>query len=123
MPLLLRNATLTLAKMALTGLAYFVVLRDTVAEAPSYLTITAIAHGAGLVAYLPISFNGLGTVEVSAIGLFAILGVSADGVLAAYLILRVLTLILAWVPALLCPPASRHDRTHVRQDAQSSRSD
>jgi len=98
--LVLRNLMLSLLKMALTGVAYWLLLREASMESAGYLMTTAIAHGAGLVAYLPISFNGLGTVELAAIGLFTMAGLPEGAVLGTYLVLRVLTLSLAWLPTL-----------------------
>lgn len=103
-PLALQNLGLSLLKMALTGLGYWLVFTGSTANTPGYVATTVIAHAAGLVAYIPISFNGLGTVEISAIGLFARLGVPASVVLGCYLLLRVLTLALAWLPTLLWTP-------------------
>lgn len=102
-PLVLRNLGVTLLKMALTGLAYWLLLRETSLVAPSYLATTTIAHGAGLVAYVPVSFNGLGTVEVSAMALFALIGLPGQSVLGVYLVLRGLTLTIAWLPSLFWP--------------------
>lgn len=108
--LVLRNLALTGLKMALTGLTYWLLLREITPVAPSYLATTAIALGAGLVAYVPVSFNGLGTVEVSAMALFALIDVSGQSVLGVYLVLRGLTLTLAWLPSLLWPPLDRQMR-------------
>ncbi len=101
MPLLLQNLLFSLCKLGLTGLAYWLVLCGSLTDPPGYVTTTAIAMGAGLVAYVPISFNGLGTVEVSAMGMFGLLGVPGGTVLGIYLVLRVLTLALAWLPVLV----------------------
>lgn len=108
--LVLRNLTLTALKMALTGLAYWLLLRETTHASLSYLATTSIAHGAGLVAYVPVSFNGLGTVEVSAMALFALIGIPRQSVLGVYLVLRGLTLTLAWLPSLLWPSHGRQMR-------------
>lgn len=99
-PVLAGNAAITLLKLALTGLAYWLVLSSLHDEAPDYLATTIVAQSAGLVAYLPVSFNGLGTVEISAIALFGAIGVPGAVVLSSYLILRALTLALAWLPTL-----------------------
>ncbi len=68
----------------------------TLAELPA---ITLCAASAGLVAYLPLSLNGIGTVELTGLTLFGALGLPPEKILAAYLWLRVATLIAAFVPA------------------------
>jgi len=93
------NAVVTAAKTLLTGLAYWLVLREIAPGAPHFSTTTVVSQTAGLIAYLPISFNGLGTVEISAIALFRAVGLSSAVVLSAYLVLRVTTLVAAWLPA------------------------
>lgn len=110
MPLMLRNAALTGLKIAMTGLAYWLVLQSVSPDPPGYVTTTAITSGAGLVAYIPISFNGLGTVEVTAMSLFSFIGVPGNAVLAAYLALRALTLTLAWLPALFWQAGGDRER-------------
>jgi uncharacterized membrane protein YbhN (UPF0104 family) len=97
--LALGNAVVTLAKTLLSGLAYWVVFRSLDTHVPGFATTTVISQGVGLVAYLPISFNGLGTVEVSAVALFRAAGLQSAVVLSAYLILRATTLATAWLPA------------------------
>lgn len=96
--LVVGNAIFTIIKLTLSGGSYWVVLRSIESATPGLLTTTAIAQSAGLIAYLPVSFNGLGTVEVSAVGLFQAVGLSSAGVLSAYLVLRATTLVAAWVP-------------------------
>jgi uncharacterized membrane protein YbhN (UPF0104 family) len=96
--LVLSNGLLTLVKLMISGIAYWLVLRSIDSNTPDLLTTTVIAQSVGLIAYVPISFNGLGTVEVSAVGLFRSVGMSGASVLSAYLILRALTLIAAWIP-------------------------
>lgn len=92
------NALVTVAKLAITGLAYWTILRSMDPPGPGFVPTTVISQAAGLVAYLPISFNGLGTVEVSAAAMFARIGLSGAVVVSAYLILRTITLAIAWLP-------------------------
>lgn len=94
------NALLTLVKILLTGLAYWLTFRIMGEPELPFFAVTCIAMAAGLIAYLPITVNGLGTVEFIAIGLFAGLGTESATVLAVYLVLRVTVLILAWLPAI-----------------------
>ena len=97
-PLLAVNATVTLAKTLLTGVAYWAVLSTVGTHLSEFPTVLAISQSAGLVAYVPVSFNGIGTVEFSAIHLFGIAGYAAPHVLASYVFLRVASLIAAWIP-------------------------
>lgn len=99
--LIAANVAITVCKFIVTGVAYWLLIRQLDASPPTLATTTIVAQSAGLVAYLPISFNGIGTVEVSAITLFGRIGVPAASVLAVYLVLRVLTLAIAWSPAIL----------------------
>jgi uncharacterized membrane protein YbhN (UPF0104 family) len=99
--LLVANTLVTCAKLLLSGLAYWTILRAVSPDTPDLMTTTVISQTAGLVAYLPISFNGLGTVELSAIALFGACGMDRASILSAYLILRATTMAAAWTPALL----------------------
>jgi len=74
--------------------------------------VTIVAISSGLVAYLPLSANGIGTVEMAGAGLFGEIGVSLPVVLSMYVLLRLANILLAWVPAaLLMPDLLRHRRT------------
>ncbi len=93
------NATVTLAKTLLSGLAYWFLLHAMVVNAPGIPATVVVSQSAGLVAYLPVSFNGIGTVELSAIALFQAINLNSAAVLSAYLIMRAITLAAAWLPA------------------------
>ncbi|QEP42342.1 UPF0104 family protein [Ectothiorhodospiraceae bacterium BW-2] len=95
------NLFFTVNKVGLIGLAYWAMFRALGESELTILQTIPYATLSGLIAYLPISFNGLGTVEAAAIILFDQLGVSADVVLSVYLCLRIMILILAWLPSLL----------------------
>lgn len=96
----LLNALLTVLKIMLTGLVYWLMLRTLGETGLSYIAITSIAIVSGLIAYLPLTVNGLGTVEIIAIALFAAAGSRMDPavILVAYLVIRLTVLILAWLP-------------------------
>jgi len=96
--LVLLNVVLTLIKVFVTGMAYWLVLRGLGAPGLGLMEVTVIATAAGLIAYLPVSVNGLGTVEVTGLFLFGQVGAPAEAVLAAYILLRGLILLVAWVP-------------------------
>lgn len=95
------NALLTLVKLLLTGVSYWCALRAmgqplTLTELPA---ITLCAAAAGLVAYVPLSLNGIGTVELTGLTLFGALGLPPEKILAAYMWLRLATLLAAILPA------------------------
>ena len=92
------NVALSLLKIGVTGLSYVAVLRAIVATVPDAASVTIAAIGAGLVAYLPLSANGIGLVEAAGVNAFAPLGLGISAVLAMYVILRFLNLLLAWLP-------------------------
>ena len=97
--LALGNAIVTSVKLLASGSAYWAVLTSITPHAPSFGATTILSQTAGLVAYVPISFNGLGTVEISAVAMFGAVGVEAPAVLSAYIALRLITLAAAWLPA------------------------
>jgi uncharacterized membrane protein YbhN (UPF0104 family) len=102
--LLLVNLMLSLLKVGLTGVSYWLVIRGLRASAPPLETVTVAAISSGLVAYLPLSANGVGTVEVAGASLFGELGMGLDVVLSMYVVLRLLNIFLAWVPAVFVLP-------------------
>ncbi|HTT07463.1 MAG TPA: lysylphosphatidylglycerol synthase transmembrane domain-containing protein [Gammaproteobacteria bacterium] len=95
----LLNFMFTLVKIFLTGGAYWCMFRAFGESGIGVLPVTLIAAASSLVAYVPISVNGIGTVEIAGMLLFGVLQLPAATVLSAYLVLRVLVLILAWFPA------------------------
>ena len=95
------NALLTFVGIGIIGTAYwcmFVALGYT--DVPQGKLILLVA-ACSIVAYIPISFNGIGTVEVTGIVLFGLLGIPATAVLSAYLCLRLIVMALAWLPAIV----------------------
>lgn len=97
--LMVLNLLLTVVKICLTGLAYWCMFRAFGFDQAPALEVIPLVAISSLVAYIPISFNGIGTTETAGIALFSALGVSATGVLASYLTLRALGLAVAWIPA------------------------
>ena len=98
---LLRNISITLFKVSLIGFAYTAMFWAFGAKDISLVTITGLALASGLVAYLPISFNGLGTVEFAGLVLFKTIGISEQVTLSSYLLLRLSGLLIAWLPVLI----------------------
>jgi uncharacterized membrane protein YbhN (UPF0104 family) len=96
----LTNTVLTVIKVFLTGLAYWCMFAALGETQTDLLAVITLAAASSLVAYIPISFNGMGTVEITGIALFATQGLADSQVLSAYLALRVAVLMLAWGPVL-----------------------
>jgi uncharacterized membrane protein YbhN (UPF0104 family) len=96
--LIVHNIVVTAAKLLATGVVYWSIISSIVPAAPSFTVTTIISQSAGLVAYVPISFNGIGTVELSGIALFGVVGVKPASVLSAYVAIRAITLAVAWLP-------------------------
>jgi uncharacterized protein (TIRG00374 family) len=96
---LLINSCLTILKIVVIGLAYFYTFKAFGYSDLDYLPVIGLAAASGIVAYIPISFNGLGTAELAGIALFSALGIAASAVLSAYLTLRFIVMLLAWIPA------------------------
>ncbi len=95
------NLLVSVVKLGVTGFAFWCGLRAVQLPLPlnELPAITVCAASAGLIAYLPLSLNGIGTVEATGIVLFGALGLPPAAVLAAYLLLRCATLLAAWGPA------------------------
>lgn len=93
------NLLLTVVKLLLVGVAYWLMLRGFGANPPGPLTTAAVATASGLLAYLPISINGIGPVEAAGVTLFRLYQIPVAEILSGYLALRVTTLALAWLPA------------------------
>ncbi|WP_158753137.1 lysylphosphatidylglycerol synthase transmembrane domain-containing protein [Dyella sp. S184] len=110
--LLVVNLVLSLLKVGLTGISYWLVIRGLSAAVPPLQNVTIAAISSGLVAYLPLSANGIGTVEVAGAGLFGELGIGLDIVLSMYLVLRLVNILLAWVPAMFVLPDLLRTRKH-----------
>jgi len=95
----LLNALLTLLGICVIGTAYWCVFMALGYTELSLWRIVPLVAACSIVAYVPVSFNGIGTVEVTGIVLFGFLGVPAPAVLSAYLCLRLIVFALAWLPA------------------------
>jgi len=95
------NIGITILKVILAGGAYWAMFCALGETGLPLFEVVVLATIAGLVAYLPLSINGLGTVEMAGIFLFGQLDVPAVTVITAYICLRLLVLGLAWVPAFI----------------------
>ena len=92
------NLALTILKFGCVVLAYWCVFRALGQDQLEYLRALPLVAVSALVAYIPVSFNGLGTVEFAGIWLFGKVGIANAAVLSAYLLLRVMVLTIAWLP-------------------------
>lgn len=92
------NTSLTFLKISLAGAAYWCIFRALGYVDVALWRVIPLVAASSLVAYLPISFNGLGTVEIAGVALFSAIGIDESSVLSAYLTLRIIVLTLAWLP-------------------------
>lgn len=96
------NVLLSVLRVVATGASYYYCLYALhIAVEDQFFIIVTYAITAGLIAYIPVSFNGLGTVEAFAMLLFGLLGVTPAEVISMYLILRTFGIVTAWLPLLL----------------------
>ena len=102
-----RNIIFTIIKVFLIGLAYAAAFWALGVEGPTVISITGLALASGLIAYLPISFNGLGTVEFAGVLLFKAIGIPEQVTLSAYILLRLSGLLIAWIPNIFTRPLAR----------------
>lgn len=86
--LLAANLLLTVARVFVVGLYYVLVLRAFDVHLP-LLAATTIPIMSSLVAYIPITAAGLGTVEATAVYLFGLEGVPRSVVLSVYILVRI----------------------------------
>lgn len=92
------NLFLTTLKVSLIGSAYWIMFKAFGEVDISIWSVIPLVAASSLVAYVPISLNGIGTVELTGIFLFSSIGLSESTVLTAFLLLRVLVYALAWLP-------------------------
>jgi uncharacterized membrane protein YbhN (UPF0104 family) len=95
------NFALSIVKAALIGTAYWAALLAMGAETLLWARTVMLASASSLLAYVPVTLNGIGVVEAAGVTLFGRLGVAAAIVLSAYLALRALVILIAGVPALV----------------------
>lgn len=100
----------TTIKILMIGTAYWYVFMAGGATNPPWLDIVLLVTVSSLVAYIPVSFNGLGTVEITGILLFSLLGLGEELVLSSYLVLRATVMLIAWMPSLLILALSGKER-------------
>lgn len=95
------NIILTLCKTILTGIIYWYVFQSLGYKETTILQITPLVAACSLIAYLPISINGIGTTEIAGIFFFSTVGISETSVLSTFIVLRFLIFIIGWTPVIL----------------------
>ncbi|MDG4595734.1 MAG: lysylphosphatidylglycerol synthase transmembrane domain-containing protein [Candidatus Contendobacter sp.] len=96
--LVMTNIVLTCVKIGLAGTSYWYAFQAIGYTDVVLWRVIPLVAISSLVAYLPISFNGIGTAEISGVVLFSTMGIAEASVLSAYLSLRCLGMIIAWGP-------------------------
>lgn len=95
------NTALTLIKIILAGLSYWCAFNALGYHGINPAHVIALVAISSLTAYIPISFNGIGTAEIVGVLIFTTLGMSQADILTAYLVLRTMVMLIAWLPAAL----------------------
>jgi len=89
------NAILTVLKLLVIGFCYWAMLLALHEIPGNLMDVVVTANSVGLIAYVPISANGLGTVEAGGLYLFGLHGLAPPVIIAMYLGLRAANLALA----------------------------
>lgn len=95
------NSILTMLKVTLIGLAYWFMFKALGYSKLEFWDVLPLVAASSIIAYIPVSFNGIGTVELTGVLLFSTIGLPEAAIFTAYLLLRFTVFILAWVPASL----------------------
>jgi uncharacterized membrane protein YbhN (UPF0104 family) len=109
---ILFNVLLTPIKISLIAAAYWAMFHALGASSISLLNVLPLVAASSLVSYIPITFNGMGTVELAGVALFTQLGLETVLIVTAFLILRITVIALAWLPTaiLFSLPSTSADR-------------
>lgn len=89
---ILLNILITLVRIAVMGGAYWLTIQA-FGPSPTFIQALCFAITAGLVAYVPVSFNGLGTVEAALVYLYSTIGIESAPVLSASLTMRLIVIV------------------------------
>jgi len=95
------NILITFFKITLIGSAYWFMFKALGHADISLWEVIPLVAASSLIAYLPISLNGVGTVEITGILLFSYIGLPETMVLTTFLSMRLIVFLLAWLPASL----------------------
>lgn len=93
------NIPLSLLSFVLLATSYWCMFRAVGQSEASLATVIPLVAACSLVAYIPVSFNGLGTSEAAGIVLFGQAGIPATSVISAFIGLRLIVIAVAWLPA------------------------
>lgn len=99
---LLINFLLTPLKITLLSIAYLSVLNAAGVSIFFVWDVLLLVCLSSLISYIPISFNGIGTVELTGIAVFGTFGIEPEVILSVFLSLRLLVIVMAWTPCILC---------------------
>lgn len=108
------NLSLSLVSFILLGLSYWAMFRALGYSALPVAETIAAAAACSLIAYVPISFNGIGTSEFGGIVLFGQFGIEGAAVISAFICLRLIVYTVAWLPAGIALFLSARDTGPVR---------
>lgn len=92
------NLVITILKIIVSGFAYWCVFAAFGYTPSDFMQLVGLVAASSVVAYLPISVNGIGTAEITGIILFSKIGIPDATILSVYLALRAIVLVLAWLP-------------------------
>ncbi len=92
------NACFTPCKIFLIAGAYWAVFRAAGVYHLDVFSMLCLVAASSIVAYVPVSFNGVGTVEWVGLYVFAVFDIDAATVLSVFISLRLMVIMLAWVP-------------------------
>ncbi len=107
------NFVLTFVKIVLIGFAYWCMFTATgLTDVTALLTI-ALAAVSSIVAYIPISINGIGVAESTGLAVFSAVGATSATTLTVYLALRLVVFALAWIPSFAIIFFTRHPRNQT----------
>ena len=95
------NSILTILKVTLIGLAYWFMFKALGHSKIEFWDVLPLVAASSIIAYIPVSFNGIGTVELTGVLLFSTIGLPEAAIFTAYLLLRFTVFFLAWLPASL----------------------
>lgn len=98
---IVKNYLLTIVKIGLTSFAYWLVLNSAGDSLANPILFMALIMASSLAAYIPISFSGIGTTELLGSLLITEIGITGDLLISVYLIMRVLTWLVAAIPAMM----------------------
>ncbi|MBL4864949.1 MAG: flippase-like domain-containing protein [Pseudomonadales bacterium] len=97
---LLINILVTPVTITIGAGAYWAVFLA-VGVSTDFIQVLPLVAVSALVAYIPVSLNGVGTAELAGLTLFATIGMDATSILTAYILLRLTVMTIAWVPSLM----------------------